>query len=79
MRAISSVGQSNRLITGRSGVRVPDGPPKKMLTKVSIFFVYIILNIAKYAAVSTKANDSTAKTTFIIILLVLSIVTPILF
>ena len=26
-RAISSVGQSHRLITGRSGVRVPDGPP----------------------------------------------------
>ena len=25
--AISSVGQSSRLITGRSGVRVPDGPP----------------------------------------------------
>lgn len=25
--AISSVGQSHRLITGRSGVRVPDGPP----------------------------------------------------
>ena len=24
---ISSVGQSSRLITGRSGVRVPDGPP----------------------------------------------------
>ena len=28
VRAISSVGQSNRLITGWSGVRVPDGPPK---------------------------------------------------
>ena len=27
--AISSVGQSNRLITGWSGVRVPDGPPIK--------------------------------------------------
>ena len=27
MRAISSVGQSSRLITGRSGVRVPDGAP----------------------------------------------------
>ncbi len=27
MRAISSVGQSYRLITGWSGVRVPDGPP----------------------------------------------------
>ena len=26
-RAISSVGQSVRLITGRSGVQVPDGPP----------------------------------------------------
>ena len=26
MRAISSVGQSIRLITGESGVRVPDGP-----------------------------------------------------
>ena len=26
--AISSVGQSIRLITGRSGVQVPDGPPK---------------------------------------------------
>ena len=26
IRAISSVGQSNRLITGRSWVRVPDGP-----------------------------------------------------
>ena len=25
--AISSVGQSVRLITGRSGVQVPDGPP----------------------------------------------------
>ena len=25
--AISSVGQSIRLITGRSGVQVPDGPP----------------------------------------------------
>ncbi len=28
-RAISSVGYSNRLITGWSGVRVPDGPPYK--------------------------------------------------
>ena len=27
IRASSSVGQSNRLITGRSGVRVPAGPP----------------------------------------------------
>ena len=27
-RAISSVGQSRRLITGWSGVRVPDGPPQ---------------------------------------------------
>jgi hypothetical protein len=27
--AISSVGQSYRLITGWSGVQVPDGPPKK--------------------------------------------------
>ena len=26
---ISSVGQSSRLITGRSGVRVPDGPPPR--------------------------------------------------
>ena len=28
MRTISSVGQSNRLITGRSKVRALDGPPK---------------------------------------------------
>ena len=28
IRTISSVGQSSRLITGRSGVRVPDGPPR---------------------------------------------------
>ena len=28
LRAISSVGQSSRLITGRSGVQVPDGPPQ---------------------------------------------------
>ena len=27
LRAFSSVGQSARLITGRSGVRVPEGPP----------------------------------------------------
>ena len=27
LRAFSSVGQSNRLITGWSGVRVPEGPP----------------------------------------------------
>ena len=27
IRIFSSVGQSNRLITGRSGVRVPEGPP----------------------------------------------------
>ena len=27
LRIFSSVGQSNRLITGRSGVRVPEGPP----------------------------------------------------
>ena len=29
MRAISSVGQSVRLITGRSRVQVPDGPPQE--------------------------------------------------
>ena len=29
MRAISSVGQSHRLITGRSKVRALDGPPKR--------------------------------------------------
>ena len=33
MRAISSVGQSYRLITGWSGVRVPDGPPGVMVYK----------------------------------------------
>ena len=27
IRAFSSVGQSNRLITGRSRVRIPEGPP----------------------------------------------------
>ena len=27
LRAFSSVGQSNRLITGRSRVRIPEGPP----------------------------------------------------
>ena len=32
---ISSVGQSARLITGRSGVRVPDGPPNKYLISTS--------------------------------------------
>ena len=31
---ISSVGQSVRLITGRSRVRVPDGPPGTPLTSV---------------------------------------------
>ena len=39
MRAISSVGQSHRLITGRSGVRVPDGPP--------YFFCIIFRGIAQ--------------------------------
>ena len=34
IRAISSVGQSNRLITGRSWVRVPDGP---------LLFIYLFL------------------------------------
>ena len=34
IRAISSVGQSNRLITGRSWVRVPDGP---------LLFIYFLL------------------------------------
>ena len=29
--AFSSVGQSNRLITGRSGVRVPEGPPLNLI------------------------------------------------
>ena len=38
IRAISSVGQSNRLITGRSGVRVPDGPPKKAYRTVCFSF-----------------------------------------
>ena len=32
--AFSSVGQSSRLITDRSGVRVPEGPPKKYLGPV---------------------------------------------
>ncbi len=32
-RAISSVGQSYRLITGWSGVRVPDGPPTSKLSE----------------------------------------------
>ena len=31
LRAFSSVGQSSRLITGRSWVRVPEGPPTTML------------------------------------------------
>lgn len=31
--ALSSVGQSYRLITGWSGVRIPEGPPKKERSK----------------------------------------------
>ena len=32
--AFSSVGYSNRLITGRSRVRVPEGPPTKKAKRV---------------------------------------------
>ena len=32
--AISSVGQSIRLITGRSGVQVPDGPPQLYISSL---------------------------------------------
>ena len=35
--AFSSVGQSNRLITGRSGVRVPEGPPNSYDTEIWIY------------------------------------------
>ena len=41
MWAFSSVGQSNRLITGRSRVRTPEGPPHRLFkTDVSSVFLY---------------------------------------
>jgi len=42
-RAFSSVGQSNRLITGWSGVRIPEGPPKKRLHKCNLFLCILLL------------------------------------
>ncbi len=42
-RAISSVGQSNRLITGWSGVRVPDGPPVKPAGNILPVFIFLYL------------------------------------
>lgn len=42
---ISSVGQSVRLITGRSRVRVPDGPPKRSLTYVKDLFVLYFVSL----------------------------------
>ena len=47
IRAFSSVGQSNRLITGRSGVRVPEGPPEKSIDFVGAFFNEICLRQVK--------------------------------
>ena len=43
MRAISSVGQSSRLITGRSGVRVPVGAPKKKVLKRVLSFYFTVM------------------------------------
>ena len=37
--AISSVGQSYRLITGWSGVRVPDGPP--FIALLEHFYIFV--------------------------------------
>ena len=34
LRAFSSVGQSSRLITGRSWVRVPEGPPYRGIAQL---------------------------------------------
>ena len=44
-RTISSVGQSSRLITGRSKVRALDGPPKKHFAYAKCFF-----RISRWAA-----------------------------
>ena len=41
-RAISSVGQSNRLITGWSGVRVPDGPPIKPAGNILPVLIFLV-------------------------------------
>ena len=42
LRAISSVGQSHRLITGWSGVRVPEGAPKSVSMKMLADFIFFV-------------------------------------
>ena len=42
MRAFSSVGKSSRLITGRSRVRIPEGPPGRNARVIFFFLFYVV-------------------------------------
>ena len=49
VRTISSVGQSNRLITGRSKVRALDGPPKKTKSPTGAFCFFALFTARRGA------------------------------
>ena len=64
-RTISSVGQSSRLITGRSGVRVPDGPPVYLIPhlisfcQVGIFMPRCsLMHRGLYCYIITRVNQN---------------------